>query len=157
MESSKVRRYQIILVAAWLAVSGGLAIQRTLSVDPELAGGRKCVIISKVGPDYFKLNGLPENANPFDLFVPGNPNYNPNGECNKASLQAIIDLRLHPMASILGSLVPTVALAAVIYFLIGWLLYRYNARFKICEHCAQRIRSAAKVCRYCGRDISPQY
>lgn len=154
MEQSRFPRAQIILVAAWLAVSGGLAIQRTLSVDPELAGGRKCVIIGKIGPDYFKLNGLPENANPFDLFAEGSPNYNPNGECNKSSVQAIIDLRLHPVASILGSLVPTIVIAPVIYFLVGWLWRRYNARFKICEYCAERIKSAAKVCRYCGREQS---
>jgi hypothetical protein len=31
---------------------------------------------------------------------------------------------------------------------------RYSARFKLCEHCSARIKSTAKVCRYCGRDLS---
>ena len=40
---------------------------------------------------------------------------------------------------------------------LRWGIRRYNARFKICEHCAERIKAAAKVCRYCGRDVSPQH
>lgn len=27
--------------------------------------------------------------------------------------------------------------------------------FKICEHCAETIKSGAKICRYCGRDVAP--
>jgi hypothetical protein len=148
-------RSQIILVVAWLSVSGGLAIQRTLSGDPELAGGRKFIIIEN-GVDFFKINNLPEKANPFEIYDPASPYYNPNGECSKASLQAIIDLRLHPAATMLGSLVPTVVLAPAVYFLVGWFGRRYRAQFKVCEHCAERIKSAAKVCRYCGREVSPQ-
>jgi hypothetical protein len=70
-----------------------------------------------------------------------------------------VQLREHPFASILGALLPTIVLAPVVYFwsrrLLRWsgrLRRRYDAQFKICEHCAEKIKSAAKVCRYCGRD-----
>jgi hypothetical protein len=144
---AKFPRYQIIFVAAWLVLSSGMTIQRTLSVDPELADGHKCIILTTDTEQLLKLNGLPKNADPFELLASATP----ITECSKASLQAIIDLRLHLVASIAGSLVPTIILAPVIYLLVDWLCRRYNARFKICEHCAERIKSAAKVCRYCGR------
>ncbi|HUN95780.1 MAG TPA: hypothetical protein VMU69_06020 [Bradyrhizobium sp.] len=148
-----IRRYQIALAVIWLAASGGMAMERTLAVDPVLQDGRKCVALGKGGPDFSKLNDIPETTNPFELFVPGSPYYNPNGQCDRASLQAIIDLRRHPIPTVLGSLVPTLIAAPGIYLFVGWLGRRYNAQFKVCEHCAERIKPAAKICRYCGREV----
>lgn len=63
-----------------------------------------------------------------------------------------IDLAYHPIAFILGTLAPAV-------FILGpfayWMFGRILRRFKVCEHCAETIKSNAKVCRYCGRDVAP--
>jgi hypothetical protein len=40
-------------------------------------------------------------------------------------------------------------LAIVIYFLAKYLWGDYKA----CPHCAEKIKGAAKVCRYCGREV----
>ena len=69
--------------------------------------------------------------------------------------QARVDLAYHPIASILGALIGTVILAPFVYWMLGWILRRSAARFKICEYCAETIKSDAKVCRYCGRDVAP--
>jgi hypothetical protein len=43
---------------------------------------------------------------------------------------------------------------AVIYFLVKSLAKSLNATGgKICPHCAERIQEAAKICRYCQRDV----
>ena len=42
-------------------------------------------------------------------------------------------------------------------FAVIYLLKRLNTRAtsgKICPHCAERIQKAAKVCRYCQRDVT---
>jgi hypothetical protein len=41
---------------------------------------------------------------------------------------------------------------AAIYFLVKYL--NASGGGKICPHCAERIQKAAKVCRYCQRDIA---
>jgi hypothetical protein len=69
--------------------------------------------------------------------------------------QLVADLNTHPVASILGALLPAVILSPLIYWMVGRSLRRNAARFKVCEHCAEKIKSAANVCRYCGRDIAP--
>ena len=72
------KRLQLAVVAAWVVLSGSMAIYRALEVDP-------------------------------------------------ADARAIA-LRLHPWASILGSLLPTVILAPFAYWLAGSGLRRYKAR-----------------------------
>jgi hypothetical protein len=37
--------------------------------------------------------------------------------------------------------------------MFGRIFGQITARFKVCEHCAENIKLAAKVCRYCGRDV----
>jgi hypothetical protein len=41
---------------------------------------------------------------------------------------------------------------AAIYFLAKYL--NASGGGKICPHCAERIQKAAKVCRYCQRDVA---
>jgi predicted amidophosphoribosyltransferase len=41
---------------------------------------------------------------------------------------------------------------AAVYFLAKYLNASGGA--KICPHCAERIQKAAKVCRYCQRDVA---
>lgn len=70
--------------------------------------------------------------------------------------QAMIDLHFHPIASILGALLPTVIISVpFVYWIFGRIMRRMAARFKICEHCAETIKSDAKVCHYCGREVAP--
>jgi hypothetical protein len=45
-----------------------------------------------------------------------------------------------------------VLIFAVIYFLAKYL--NASGGGKICPHCAERIQKAAKVCRYCQRDVA---
>jgi hypothetical protein len=146
MEPGELRRYQLIATAVFIVVSGGWAIQRTLSIDPVSADGRKCVIPSSDPEEYEKFNGA--GANLYAQFLPD------ARTCDKSSLQAIVDMRLHPVARILGALSPSVVLAPVAYYMAGRLRRRYAARFKVCKHCAETIKSAAKVCRYCGREVA---
>jgi hypothetical protein len=69
--------------------------------------------------------------------------------------QGQIDLYYHPVARVAGSLIPTIILAPVAYWMFGKLLRRGAARYKVCEFCAETIKSEAKVCRYCGREVTP--
>jgi hypothetical protein len=41
---------------------------------------------------------------------------------------------------------------AAVYFLVKYLNASGGA--KICPHCAERIQKAAKICRYCQRDVT---
>jgi len=77
------------------------------------------------------------------------------GALNPSYNQAAIDLQVHPIATIIGSLLPVIICTPFAYLLFGWVLRRKAARFKVCEHCAETIKSDAKVCRYCGRDAAP--
>jgi TPR repeat protein len=70
-------------------------------------------------------------------------------------LQLVANLNAHPLASILGALLPAVILSPLAYWMFGRILRRNAARFKVCEHCAETIKAEAKVCRYCGRDVAP--
>jgi hypothetical protein len=45
-----------------------------------------------------------------------------------------------------------VIFAAAVYFLAKYLNASGGA--KICPHCAERIQRAAKICRYCQRDVT---
>ena len=45
-----------------------------------------------------------------------------------------------------------VLIFAAIYFLAKYL--NASGGGKICPHCAERIQKAAKVCRYCQRDVA---
>jgi hypothetical protein len=69
--------------------------------------------------------------------------------------QAMIDLNYHPVASILGALVPAIILAPFVYWIFGRTFRRMAARYKVCEHCAETINSDTKICRYCGREVAP--
>jgi hypothetical protein len=37
--------------------------------------------------------------------------------------------------------------------LIIWLVKRSGSDVKKCPHCAETIKAAAKVCRFCGREV----
>jgi TPR repeat protein len=78
----------------------------------------------------------------------------PSGS-NYDYLQLVANLNAHPIASVLGALLPAIMFSPLVYWMFGWILRRNAARFKVCEHCAERIKSDAKVCRYCGRDVAP--
>jgi hypothetical protein len=68
--------------------------------------------------------------------------------------QAMINFQYHPIESIVGSLLPAVILSPIGYWVFGLILRRRAAHFKVCEHCAETIKAAAKVCRYCDRDVA---
>jgi uncharacterized protein len=68
--------------------------------------------------------------------------------------QLVANLNAHPIASVSGALLPAVMFSPLVYWMFGWILRRNAARFKNCEHCAETIKAAAKVCRYCGRDVA---
>jgi hypothetical protein len=93
--------------------------------------------------------------------LPGDPEYStPSGyyfRCDPSSIQEMADWRHHPIAYVVGTLFPTIILTPAAYWLTGFLIRRRlkaKKRFKVCEFCTERIKSEAKVCRYCGRDIA---
>ena len=49
------------------------------------------------------------------------------------------------------------AFALAVYFIvkmiINWIRF-FRERHKTCPHCAERIKSAAKVCRFCTRQVN---
>src|SRR5260221_1752614 len=69
--------------------------------------------------------------------------------------QAMMNVHYHPIASIFGALLPAVILSPLAYWMFGWILRRIAARSKVCEHCAETIKSDARVCRYCGQEVAP--
>ena len=155
-------RAQLAIMAIWIVLSGGAAVYRVLSIDPIGVSGHRCVMSYYIGKVQISREDQ-KKANP-DLDAPRvNPfeRIEKDGICDEASAQSILDLRLHPAATILGSLAPTVVLLPLVYWLSGFSLRRYAARtaliksrFKVCEFCAEEIRSEAKVCRFCGRDVA---
>src|SRR5712691_7057430 len=68
-------------------------------------------------------------------------------------IQRIVNFHYHPIASIAGALTPTIILMPFVYWMFGRICRRIAGRFIVCEHCAETIKSEAKVCRYCGRDV----
>ncbi|MGH6848159.1 MAG: hypothetical protein ACREC0_12210 [Methylocella sp.] len=160
--TNKFKHAQFAMMALWIVISGGMAVYRTLSIDPVGVDGHKCIFPYYIGKVFIsKEDDEKLNA---EIHVPGVDPFDriANGKiCDQSSAQAILDLRLHPVASILGSLFPTAILAPIAYWLSGFGLRRYGARmarakgrFKVCEFCAETIKSEAKVCRYCGRDVA---
>ena len=147
---------QLAAMSLWLLASGGAAIYRTLSIDPVDRDGHKCVIVADELPNSTDLKNVNDfvGVNIFDLMAEGKT-------CGRPSAQAIADLRLHPLASVLGALMPSIVLAPLAYWGSGVILRRrqtrtaqYNAQFKVCQYCAEKIKAEAKVCRFCGREVT---
>lgn len=166
----KLNRYQLTATALWIFISGGMAIYRTLQMDPIGQDGHKCIFPDSIGQRVITLEE-DKKPNPEINFAAGvDPIFvkvdaNPFGDkdCSSSStlaLYMIYTLRLHPIAGLSGSLLPTIALAPFAYFWSGSIIQRITARanaakskFKTCEFCAEQIKAEAKVCRYCGRDV----
>lgn len=66
------------------------------------------------------------------------------------------DMVVHPVASTLGSLLPTAVLMPLLFVLLKWQFQAHEAKWKACEHCLTRIPAAARVCRHCQRDQAVQ-
>ena len=62
------------------------------------------------------------------------------------------DYQLHPVASISGSLLPSLLGGAVIFWWSGR-GFRWRKQTRTCPHCAEEVKEAATVCKHCGRDI----
>jgi len=146
----RFRHYQIIGTALVAFASGSAAVYNTLTVDSVGKDGHRCLLLSETGGT--PVSSYTSGADPFERIARGEM-------CDQLKVQAIYDLRIHPIASIAGCLFPTVIMIPAFYWLFGWSIRRYEKRrhrFKKCEFCAERIMSEAKVCRFCGRDVSQQ-
>lgn len=71
-----------------------------------------------------------------------------------SDLQARIDFQYHPIARLVGALIPVIICAPFVYWILGRICRRIEAHFTVCEYCAEIINADAKMCRYCGRDIA---
>ena len=49
---------------------------------------------------------------------------------------------------------PVIVVVAIGYFLNGYFKKHHLAETKECPFCAERIQLAAKVCRFCHRDVA---
>jgi len=160
---SKLTITRIIAAVLFFLVSGSVTLIHTLSIDPYSMDSDRCVNSTYYKREHVYVgNETSRKDDPFagldaDGFGPRVDAY----VCDSWRFQEIIDLRSHPVASVLGSLVPTILLVPVAFFLSGFVIRRFQARaalargrFKQCEFCAERIKSEAKVCRYCKRDVS---
>ena len=149
---------QIGLTRAFLIGGGGQAVYRALSLDGIGPNGRRCVV-SASGKEFDEANRgiIPPGFNSFDLIFEPSSLYI---ECKSSDNELILGLRLHPVASIIGTIAPYVLLSPLAYWLFGFSVKRIRAqsiaaaaRYKTCSYCAERIKAEAKVCRHCGRDI----
>jgi hypothetical protein len=150
---------QIGAAALFLVIGGSVALSRVLGTDPVGPDGHKCIF-----PYYIGDVRIPENEDAIlnaEVYQTWGVRSAAEKFCAQASAQAIADLRLHPFATVFGALFPTLILTPVAYWLSGFGIRRYQARalvargrYKICEFCAERIKAEAKVCRYCGRDVT---
>jgi hypothetical protein len=163
LAENKFRRVQFMLTALFLTLFGGMAVYRTLSIDAVGADGWRCAIVS---PKYIKndadeialnIDTYKHDKNPFDDIY----NKAIRRPCDVASEWAIVALRLHPAASIFGSLVPIIILSPLVYWMVGRAIRRTQqrvartkAQYKKCDFCAEKIKAEAKVCRFCGRELS---
>ena len=156
------QRFQLAVAALFFLGEGVFALHRLSEVDPVNAEGRKCVFPNYVGNNFIsREDDLVLNVK---LHKPGVDPFREmqiSGICGQVSAQAILDLRLHPVATVLGTLLPAIILAPAAYWVSDFGFRRYQARllaarsrFKACGFCAERIKAEAKVCRYCGRDVT---
>ena len=163
----KYKRAEIAATALWIIVFGGFAVYRNWAIDPFGIDSSRCIAAYLYNRDHankeddssVNAEAKIDNDDPFGAIL-GYRRIDPL-VCGADRVQAILDLRLHPVASILGSLLPAIILSPAVFFLSGYGLRRYQARtraakrkFKICEFCAEQIKAEAKVCRYCGREAS---
>jgi hypothetical protein len=148
---------QIGLTLAFLIGGGGQAVYRALSLDGIGPNGRRCVV-SASGKEFDEANRgiIPPGFNVFDPIIYPNSYI----ECKISDNEIILGLRLHPTASIIGTIVPYVLLSPFAYWLFGFSIKRIcaqsvaaAARYKTCSYCSESIKAEAKVCRHCGRDM----
>jgi hypothetical protein len=134
----KITILQTVIAGACFLGVCSFDLYRIAHIDPVIEMGRlpsrKCVLPSD-----------PDHSTEVWLF-----------RCDPSSIQEIMDWRFHPIAYVTGTLLPAIIVTPTAYWLTGVLIrrrLRAKKRFKTCEFCAERIKSEAKVCRYCGRDV----
>lgn len=136
LEWIKKRKLQIVLTFLFVSFSAALAAYRTASIDSEDRRGFRCQILvrpnnrrlsesqqSLYNPDWDKTAKIDPSENPFSDEALAPPPL-----CSREKIQGIIDLRLHPTASLFGSMIPSLLFAPAIYWLVGWFLKRYDAK-----------------------------
>jgi hypothetical protein len=124
----KKKKLQLALTVLFTSFSAAIAAYRTVSNDPEDNRGFRCQIL-------LGANNRPLSESQEQLY---NPDRNKTGNifeyimeaklCPENKIQEIVDLRIHPAASIFGSMLPSFLLSPAIYWMVGWFLKRHGAK-----------------------------
>lgn len=63
-----------------------------------------------------------------------------------------LGFQAHPVAAVLGSLLPVVFLSPLTYWVSGRILRRYTSKPNVCVRCGSRVPESANFCQHCGQE-----